>query len=460
MNLSQRLCYGDFGLRDNPFSEVSCPIRFEGIGNRNPLAFACYNPDAIVQEKPMAQHLPIAGARWHFNNPLADMFGPGTAIAPWDDGSDSMENAERKLRAFFYMLYLLDIKYWCWHDCDLVPLGRSLAEFHDNIDVILPTVEELQRLTGIKCGWTTQNLFSHPIFREGAATGGLDSYAVGFAQTKKMLEVGKRLNALNHVFWGGREGYNHLLATLLGEEQKHLALFLRMAVDYAEKIGFKGQFLIEPKPCEPSAYQYDHSASVVIGFLRAHGLLHHFRLNIETNHATLANLSMFHELMVAMENHMLGGVDVNEGTFGNGWDTDRFLGDPMVAFEIMFPVLLSGGLGSGVFNFDAHRYRSSFAPIDLIHAHILGMDSLAWGLRTAAVVIADGELQEKVNARYASWGSGLGAKIEGGNATAEEVATYGHSVLLKLRVEQSSHHEELRSIVLRAMMRAVATQMA
>lgn len=454
--LKRGLIWKDFDLPADPFPELTGPVQYGGIGCKSPLSFGCYNPTEVLAGKTMAEHLPFAGAKWHFDNPLADMFGSGTAIAPWDDGSGTLENAERKLQAFFYMLHLLGIRNWCWHDFDCVPKSSSLPEFLDNLDKIVPMMEKLQALTGIACGWTTQNLFSLPLYREGAATANqLGIYAHAWAQTKKMLEIGKRLGAKNHVFWGGREGYNHLLATMLGAEQAHLANFLGMAVDYANEIGFQGQFLIEPKPCEPSAFQYDHSSSVVIGFLANNGLSGDFKLNIETNHAQLAGFTMMHELIVAQENGMLGGVDVNEGTYGNGWDTDRFLGDPLIAFEIMHPVLKAGGLGSGVFNFDAHRYRASFAPIDLIHAHILGMDSIAWGLRTAAVVVEDGDLETAVQDRYKSWKDELGQKIEAGTASFDEVATAGYQMPWQLTAAQSSHHEALRSIVLRAMMRAV-----
>jgi len=319
MPLKKGLTYKDFGLAENPFPEVSQPIAFGGIGNKNPLSFGCYNATEVLHGKTMEEHLPFAGAKWHFDNPLADIFGPGTSLAPWDDGTDSMENAERKYRVFFYALYLLGIRHWCWHDWDGVPHGANLKEFHDNIDRILPTMEKLQQLSGIQCGWTTQNLFSLQIYREGAATANQASvYAHAWAQTKKMLEVGKRLGAKNHVFWGGREGYNHLLATMLALEGKHLATFLHMAVDYAKKIGFTGQFLIEPKPCEPSTFQYDQTSLVVIGFLFRNGLEKNFKLNIETNHAQLANITMLHELTVAQQFGLLGGVDVNEGTYGNG----------------------------------------------------------------------------------------------------------------------------------------------
>jgi len=457
--LTKNLTWADFGLSANPFPEVSGPIQFGGIGSKNPLSFGCYNPSEVLLGKTMEQHLPFAGAKWHFDNPLSDQFGPGTALRPWDDGSGSLENAERKLQAFFYMLYLLGIKNWCWHDFDCIPRSGSLPEFLENIDKVLPIMEKLQKLSGIACGWTTQNLFSLPIYREGASTANqMEVFAHAWVQTKKMLEAGKRLGAKNHVFWGGREGYNHLLATMLGAEQKHLAKFLHMAVDYAKQIGFTAQFLIEPKPCEPSTFQYDHSALVVIGFLKNNGLENDFKLNIETNHAQLAGVTVMHELTVAQEHGMIGGIDVNEGTYGNGWDTDRFLGDPSLAFEIMHPVLKAGGIGSGVFNFDAHCYRASFAPVDLIHAHILGMDAIAWGLRTAVEVAQDGELQAAVEKRYESWKSDLGKKIEAGTASFDEIAAVGTKLSWKLTPEQSSHHEALRSIVLRAMMRAVQKQ--
>ncbi len=456
MSLTKGLTYKDFGLAQNPFPEVSQPIAFGGIGSKKPLSFGCYNPEEVLHGKSMAEHLPFAGAKWHFDNDLRDQFGPGTVIAPWNDGTGSLANHESRLRVFFYMLYLLGIRNWCWHDFDCLPASDNLPEFLANLDKVLPIMEQLQKLSGIECGWTTQNLFSLPIYREGASTSNeLGVYTHAWGQTKKMLEVGKRLGAKNHVFWGGREGYNHLLATMLGKEQKHLASFLHMAVDYAKQIGFKGQFLIEPKPCEPSTFQYDHSALVVVAFLVGSGLDKDFKLNIETNHAQLAGFTVMHELTVAQEHNMVGGVDVNEGTFGNGWDTDRFLGDPGIAFEIMHPVLKAGGLGSGVFNFDAHRYRSSFAPIDLIHAHILGMDAIAWGLRTAVVVAEDGDLEKAVEARYASWKTGLGPKIEAGKASFDEIAADGAKMSWTLTPEQSSHHEALRSIVMRAMMRAV-----
>ena len=455
---SIRLTYLDFGLSANPFPEVLEPIKFGGIGCQNPLAFACYDPTAVILDKPMSEHLPFCGAAWHGKeNPLGDQFGMGTAL-PILPGAAGEEFAayELRLRAFFYMLYVLGIRYWAWHDFDLVPKGNNLKEFHANIDRMVPVILELQKLTGIQCGWTTQNLFSFPAYCEGAATSPFaGAFALAWAQTKKMLEVGKIIGALNHVFWGGREGYNELLITMLGKEKEHLAKFLRMAKDYARKIGFMAQFLIEPKPKEPAKHQYDTTAAIVLGFLREFGLLEFFKLNLETNHATLAELDMFHECTIAGQAGKLGGIDVNQGTFGNGWDTDEFLADPLVAFGIMYAVIKTGGLGTGVFNFDAKRRRGSFAPIDHIYAHILGMDAMAWGLRTAAVVIQNGDLADAVNTRYSTWESDLGRSIEAENPDPEAIAKAGYDISFGVTAEQSSHHEAIRSLVLRATMQAI-----
>jgi xylose isomerase len=453
---STLLTWTQFGLSANPFPEVTGAIQFGGMGCADPLSFGCYNPDEVIMGKTMAEYLPFCGCAWHGKeNPLNDMFGSGTALPLLPESvGESFEAYEVRLRAFFYMLYLLGIRYWAWHDFDLVPKGDNLREFHDNIDKMLPVILELQELTGIQCGWTTQNLFSFEAYCEGAATSPwAESYSMAVAQTKKMLEVGKAIGAKNHVFWGGREGYNQLLTTMMGEEQDRLAQFLTGAVNYACGIGFTAQFLIEPKPAEPSAHQYDASASVVMNFLQMHGLEDHFKINLETNHATLAGLTMFHECMVATNADMLGGIDVNEGTPGNGWDTDEFLSDPWVAFGIMYAILTSSqGLGSGVLNFDAKRRRGSFAPIDHILAHILGMDIMAWGLRTAAIVIEEGKLRDLIDGRYRSWSSELADVIAGNDW--DEIAEAGYSTPFGVLESRSAHHEMAKSIVLRAMMRA------
>lgn len=455
--LKKNLTWKEFGLPVDPFPQVLRPIQFGGIGCQDPLAFGCYDPNAMILGKPMADHLPFCGAAWHGKeNPLADMFGMGTAL-PLLPGAagESFENYELRLRAFFYMLYLLGIEYWAWHDFDLVPKGKDLREFHCNIDRMVPVILELQGLSGIRCGWTTQNLFSFPVYCEGAAAGRfVGAFALAWAQTKKMLEVGKQIGARNHVFWGGREGCNKVLTTMIGKEKEHLAKFLHLAVNYAKKIGFEAQFLVEPKPKEPATRQYDASAEVVLGFLREFDLLDDIKLNLEVNHATLAGLAMFYECMVAAGVGKLGGVDVNMGTPGNEWDTDEFLSDPLVAFGIMYAVIKVGGLGTGVLNFDAKRRRGSFEPIDHIHAHILGMDTMAWGLRTAAVVISDGKLERAIKEQYATWGAGLGLLIEG-NPDPEALAAAGCEVSFGAVVGQSAHYEAIDSLVNRAMMRAI-----
>ena len=460
--LTGGLTWQDFSLPADPFPEISKPITFGGIACNNPLAFSCYDPSAMILGKKMSEQLPFCGAAWHGKeNPLSDMFGSGTAL-PMLPGSQGEEfsSYELRLRVFFYMLYILGIEYWACHDYDLVPKGDDLTEFHHNIDRMVPIILELQEISGIQCGWTTQNLFSFPAYCEGAATSPFASvFALAWAQAKKMLEVGKQIGALNHVFWGGREGYNQLLTTMLGYEKMHLAKFLKMAVEYAASIGFEAQFLIEPKPVEPTTHQYDATAEVVIGFLREHGLLDNFKLNLEVNHATLAGLTMFHECMVAAGAGMLGGIDVNEGTFGNGWDTDEFLGDPLVAFGIAYAMIKAKGLDTGVLNFDAKRRRGSFAPIDHIHAHILAMDTMALGFRTAAVVAEDGDLETAIFSRMATWKTNEVSKFidqkEINHAAQLEIARIGYATPFGVTAEMSSHHEAARSLVLRAMMRAV-----
>ncbi len=464
-----QLTYKDFGLADNPFPEVDGPIQFGGIGCMDLLKFGFYNGNAVIRGMAMTQLLPFAAALWHFKNGLGDMFSDqGTNNPPWDDGSDSFENAERNLRVFYYMMYLLGIEYWCWHDLDLVPFGKSLEKFHKNIDKMLPVIKELSDLTGIKVGWTTQNLFSHPRYTDGAATNSdMGSFVMGWAQTKKMLDVAKWLQdngcgATHHTFWGGREGYTLLLATMIGREKRHLATFLWMAVRYAQSIGLKIQFQIEPKPKEPSTHQYDRNAEVVIGFLREFKLLPYFGLNIETNHAQLDDHSVAHELTDGCNKSLVTGIDGNQGTRGLGWDTDEFPSDLMICFETMFPILASKeGVLNGFLNFDAKRNRGSYAPVDLLYAHILGMDAMALGLALAVVVLDEGHLQKLIDARYQSWNSRQGAAIERyiedpDSVDLEQLAAEGYDVPLELDPANSGHFEAVKSIVLRSIPRAVA----
>ncbi|MFN8390188.1 MAG: xylose isomerase [Bdellovibrionota bacterium] len=460
----RKLSFRDFGLTTDPFPGVNGRLTFQGSKLKGPLGFQFYNADAQLLGKSLGQHLPFAGALWHFRNPLGDIFSDmGTAIRPWDDGTASFENAERCLRVFFYMLHILGIPYWCWHDFDLVPRGRSLEEFHGNIDKMLPVIKELGDLTGIKVGWTTQNLFSQPRYTEGAATSpDVDVFAQAWAQTKKMLDVNQwfqqnDLGANNHVFWGGREGYRQLLSTQLEQESDQIATFFWTAVRYCEKIGLKVQFLIEPKPKEPSVHQYDHSVEVAIAFLRKYGLQDHFKFNVETNHAQLAGLTVEHECTVAASQGLLGGVDVNEGTFGVGWDTDRFLGDPLIALEIMLPVLkYQGDIGTGVYNFDAKCDRGSFDPLDLIYAHLLGMETMALGTALAAALIDNGTLETAVKRRYQNWEGPLGQGILAGlndpsKIDFDQLAAHGMKQGWALTPAMSAHHELNRLTVIRTL---------
>lgn len=399
------------------FPEIS-KIRYEGPESKNPLAFRHYNPEEMVEGKTMREHLRFAVAYWHtFRGAGSDPFGPGTAQRPWEDGTDSVEMAVKRVRVAFEFMEKLGADLYCFHDRDVAPEGKTLTETNKNLDAVVKALAEEQSRTGIKLLWGTANLFSHPRFMHGAATScNADVYAYAGAQVKKALEVTKELGGVNYVFWGGREGYQNLYNTDLKREMDHLARFLHMAVDYKKKIGFTGQFLIEPKPKEPTKHQYDSDVAACMAFLRTYGLADHFKMNVETNHATLAGHSMFHELIVASSYGMLGSIDANRGDELLGWDTDQFPTDIYLAAQVMLVVLNQSGLGSGGLNFDAKVRRESFEPVDLFHAHIGGMDTFAHGLKIAAAIRKDGLLKEFVKQRYASWDTGIGAEVEAGKA--------------------------------------------
>ncbi|HVJ79986.1 MAG TPA: xylose isomerase, partial [Planctomycetia bacterium] len=309
----------------------------------------------------------------------------------------------------------LQAPFYCFHDRDVAPEGKSLKESNANLDRVVAALKEEQQRTGIGLLWGTANLFSNPRFAHGAATSSnADVFAYAAAQVKKAIEVTKELGGVNYVFWGGREGYSTLLNTDMKRETDHLARFFHMAVDYAKKIGFTGQFLIEPKPKEPTKHQYDYDCAAVVAFLRTHGLEKHFKLNIETNHATLAGHTVQHELQYAAAQGLLGSIDANTGDLLLGWDTDQFPTDVYLTTQCMLAILGQGGLAPGGVNFDAKVRRESFEPVDLFHAHVGGMDAFALGLKIAAKIRKDGRLAEFVKNRYASWDSGIGAKIESG----------------------------------------------
>lgn len=401
-------------------------VVFEGPSSRNPFAFRYYNPEEEVAGKTMREHLRFAAAYWHsMRNPLGDPFGAGTALTPWDDGSDSLDNALARVPVFFEFLEKCDIDFYCFHDRDISPEGANLAETHAHFGQVVEELAAHQESSGKKLLWGTACLFAHPRYAQGAATSPrADVFAYAASQVKHALEATHRLGGTGYVFWGGREGYSSLINTDMKRELDHLARFLHLAVDHAKVIGFEGQFLIEPKPREPATHQYDSDAAACLNFLREYDLLEHFQLNIETNHATLAGHTMEHELQTAANAGALGSIDANRGDSLLGWDTDQFPTDYYLTTKIMLEVLKGGGFSKGGLNFDAKRRRESHDPEDLFHAHIGGMDAFARGLKVASQIIADGRFSEFMAARYASFDGGIGAQIEAGKVTLESLNTY------------------------------------
>ena len=405
------------------FSDIQ-KIVYEGPKSDNPLAFRWYNPEEVIEGKTMKEHLRFTVCYWHtFRANGSDPFGEATMQRPWDDGTDSVENACNRARVAFEFFEKLDAPYYAFHDRDVAPEGSSLAETNKIFDAVADVLKEQQDRTGVKLLWGTANMFSNPRFLHGAATScNAEVFAYAAAQVKKALEVTHRLGGENYVFWGGREGYQNLYNTDMKRELDHLASFFHMAVDYAKEIGFTGQFLIEPKPKEPTKHQYDFDAAACLNFLRTYDLKDHFKLNIETNHATLAGHTMMHELEYAGMQDALGSIDANTGDLLLGWDTDQFPTDYYLCTQIML-VLLKYGLTPGGVNFDAKVRRESFEPVDLFYAHIGGMDAFAKGLKIAAAIRAEQGLQSVIDERYSSWSSELGQKIESGSVGFKELET-------------------------------------
>jgi xylose isomerase len=401
-------------------------IQYGGPKSRNPLEFKHYNPDEVIEGKTFKEHLRFSVVYWHtFANPLSDPFGAGTAVRPWDDGSHSLDNARRRVKVAFEFIEKLGAPFYAFHDRDVAPEGATLKESHANLDAVVRVLKDEQERTGIKLLWGTANLFSNPRYMHGAATSpNLDVFAYAAAQVKKALEVTHDLGGAGYTFWGGREGYSTLLNTDMKRELDHLARFLHMAVDYKTQIGFTGPFYIEPKPMEPTKHQYDSDVESCLNFLRAYDLLPHFKLNVETNHATLAGHEMQHELQMALDAGALGSIDANTGDPLVGWDTDQFPTDIYLTTKCMLCILSMGGLTTGGVNFDAKVRRESFEPIDLFHAHIGGMDAFARGLKIAQAIRQDGRLTAFVQDRYKSWNSDLGRKVESGKASFADLESY------------------------------------
>ena len=401
-------------------------IKYEGPGSKNPLSFKWYDENEIVAGKTMRDHLRFSVVYWHtFRNPLSDPFGVGTALRPWDDGSESVKNAQKRVKVAFEFMEKLGAPYYAFHDRDVAPEGKSLAASNKNLDAVAKVLKAEQQRTGIKLLWGTACLFANPRYMHGAATScNADAFAYAAAQVKKAIEVTHQLGGEGYTFWGGREGYSTLWNTDIGRELDHLGAFLHMAVEHKKKIGFKGQFYIEPKPKEPTKHQYDSDAAACLNFLRQYKLTSHFKLNLETNHATLAGHEMQHELEVAVAANALGSMDANTGDPMLGWDTDQFPTSVYLTAQCMLSLLKMGGFKTGGVNFDAKVRRESYEPVDLFHAHIGGMDAFARGLKIADAIRADGRLEAFVKNRYRSWDTGIGKKIESGKSSFKTLETY------------------------------------
>ena len=400
-------------------------IPYGGPDCTDSLAFRYYDANRVILGKTMQEHLPFAMAWWH--NLCAegtDMFGAGTADKSFGAQKGTMAHAKAKVDAGFEFMKKLGIRYFCFHDVDLVPEATDIKETNRRLDEISDYILEKMEGTDIRCLWGTANMFSNPRFLAGAgSTCSAEVYCFAAAQIKKALELTVKLGGRGYVFWGGREGYETLLNTNMQLEQDNIARLMHMAVDYGRSIGFTGDFYIEPKPKEPMKHQYDFDAATAIGFLHKYGLDKDFKMNIEANHATLAGHTFQHELRVSAMNGMLGSIDANQGDLLLGWDTDEFPADVYEATLCMYEVLKAGGLTGG-FNFDSKTRRPSYTPEDMFQAYILGMDTFALGLIKAAKLIEDGRIDAFVKARYSSFETDIGKRIVSGEATLEELAAY------------------------------------
>lgn len=401
-------------------------INYEGADSTNPLAYKFYNADELVGDKTMEEHLRFAVAYWHtFTEDLSDPFGAGTAVRPWDKYSDPMDKAKARLDAAFEMFEKLNVPYFAFHDVDIAPEGNTLKETYENQDTIVALAKDYMKDSKVKLLWNTVNNFSHPRFVHGAASSNnADVFAYAAAKVKKGLEIGKELGSENYVFWGGREGYESLLNTNMQLELDNLGRFFHMANDYAKEIGYGGQFLIEPKPKEPTTHQYDYDVQSSHAFLQHYGLEDIFKFNIEANHATLAGHTFEHEIRYARIHGMLGSLDANQGHPHLGWDTDEFPSDIYSTTLAMYEVLKNGGLGRGGLNFDSKVRRTSFEPDDLFKAHIVGMDSYAFGLKVAHKLIEDKVFENIAANRYNSFTTGIGKEIVEGKTDFKQLSKY------------------------------------
>ena len=398
-------------------------IEYEGKDSDNPLAFKYYDQERIVAGKTMREHFKFAIAYWHtFCGQGSDPFGPGTQNFPWDQSSDPLEAAKDKADAAFEFITKMGFDYFCFHDFDLIAEGPTLSASEVRLSAIVDYLKQKQKDSGVKLLWGTSNCFSNPRFMNGASTNpNFEVVARAGAQVKLAMDATMALEGENYVFWGGREGYMSLLNTDMGRELDHMGQFLTMARDYARAQGFKGTFFIEPKPMEPMKHQYDFDSATAIGFLREYGLDKDFKLNIEVNHATLAQHTMQHELAVAAKANMLGSIDANRGDYQNGWDTDQFPNNIQETTEAMLVFLQAGGLQGGGVNFDAKIRRNSTDMEDVFLAHIGGADTFARALITADKIMTSSPYKKLREQRYASFDSGKGEAFESGSLQLQDL---------------------------------------
>jgi len=398
-------------------------IKFEGKESKNPLAFRYYDAKKVIMGKTMEEWLKFAMAWWHtLGNEGGDQFGGGTKTFPWNAESDPLVAAKAKVDAGFEFMEKVGIKYFCFHDVDLVQEAATIEQYEANMAAITDYIKGKMKGTDIKLLWGTANVFAHERYMNGAATNpDFDVVARAAVQIKTAIDSTIKLGGTNYVFWGGREGYTSLLNTDMKREKEHLAKMLTIARDYGRKNGFKGTFLVEPKPMEPTKHQYDVDTETVIGFLRAHNLENDFKINIEVNHATLAGHTFEHELATAVDNGMLGSIDANRGDYQNGWDTDQFPIDNFEMIQAMMQIIRNGGFGNGGTNFDAKTRRNSTDLEDIFIAHISGMDVMARALENAVELLEKSPIKQMVKDRYASFDAGKGKEFENGKLTLDDV---------------------------------------
>ncbi len=432
---------------DKEFFKGIGKISFEGKGSDNPLAFKYYDENKVVGGKTMKEHFRFAIAYWHtFTGVGSDPFGAPTQEFPWLTSADPIQQAKDKMDAAFEFITKIGAPYYCFHDFDLIAEGNTLAESEKRLQIITDYAQEKMAASGVKLLWGTANCFSNPRYMNGAATNpDFDVVAYAGAQVKNALDATIKLDGENYVFWGGREGYMSLLNTDMGREQDHMARFLHMAKDYARKQGFKGTFFIEPKPMEPTKHQYDFDSATVLGFLTKYDLLDDFKLNIEVNHATLAQHTFEHELQVAADNNLLGSIDANRGDYQNGWDTDQFPVDVYELAQAMLVILQAGGLQGGGVNFDAKIRRNSTDLEDIFHAHIGGMDAFSRALLAANDILENSNYISLRKERYSSFDSGTGKAFEDGSLTLEDL--HGHASANQDIKKRSGKQELFENII-------------